>query len=165
MVLSSRVWVRDAPFRSLCDSNRQVGPTVRQVHSSLQPHLLWEPHLLLRVISSDHLLNSTWLWHPGHSRLDQRGQPIPRQAWKPEKRWCASSACQGFLCPTLCNPIDCSPPGSSVHWILQARVLEWVAKPSFRGSSWPRDRTPALQADSLPLSHQGSPGLLTLYSN
>ena len=30
-------------------------------------------------------------------------------------------------CPTLCNPLDCSPPGSSVHGILQARILEWVA--------------------------------------
>ena len=36
---------------------------------------------------------------------------------------------------TLCNPMDCSLPGSSVHGILQARVLEWVAIPSSRGSS------------------------------
>ena len=44
-------------------------------------------------------------------------------------------------CPILCNPIDCSLPGSSVHGILQARVLEWVAFPFSRGSSPPRDRT------------------------
>ena len=37
--------------------------------------------------------------------------------------------------------MDCSPPGSSVHGILQARILEWVAMPSSRGSSWPRDWT------------------------
>ena len=37
--------------------------------------------------------------------------------------------------------MDCSLPGSSVHLILQARILEWVAMPSSRGSSWPRDRT------------------------
>ena len=43
-------------------------------------------------------------------------------------------------CPTLCNPIDCSLPGSSVHGTLQARILEWVAMPSSRGSSWPRER-------------------------
>ena len=43
--------------------------------------------------------------------------------------------------PTLCNPIDYSPPGSSVDGILQVRVLEWVAIPFIRGSSWPRDRT------------------------
>ena len=50
--------------------------------------------------------------------------------------------------PTLCNPRDYSPPGSSVHGILQARILEWVAVPLSRGSSQPRDRTksPALQA-------------------
>ena len=44
-------------------------------------------------------------------------------------------------CPTLCDPMDCSQPGSSVHGILQARVLEWVANFSSRGSSWPRDWT------------------------
>ena len=43
--------------------------------------------------------------------------------------------------PTLCDLEDCSPPGSSVHGILQARILEWVAMPSSRGSSPPRDRT------------------------
>ena len=43
------------------------------------------------------------------------------------------------LCPTLCNPMDCSPPGSSIHSILQARILEWVAISFFWGSSWPRD--------------------------
>ena len=45
------------------------------------------------------------------------------------------------LCPTLCNLMDCSPPGSSVHEIFQARILEWVAIPFSRGSSWPRDWT------------------------
>ena len=44
-------------------------------------------------------------------------------------------------CPTLCHPIDCGPPGSSVHGILQVRVLAWVAMPSSRGSSQPRDQT------------------------
>ena len=38
-------------------------------------------------------------------------------------------------CPTLCDPVDCSPPGSSVHGIFQARVLEWVAMPSSTGPS------------------------------
>ena len=44
-------------------------------------------------------------------------------------------------CTTLCNSINCSPPGSSVHGILQARILEWVAVPSSTGSSQPRDPT------------------------
>ena len=41
-------------------------------------------------------------------------------------------------CLTLCDPVDHSPPGSSVHGILQARILEWIVMPSFRGSSHPR---------------------------
>ena len=44
-------------------------------------------------------------------------------------------------CPTLCNPMDCSPPGSSVYEIVQARILEWVVMPFFRGSFQPRDWT------------------------
>ena len=44
-------------------------------------------------------------------------------------------------CPTLCNAMDCSPLGSSVHGILQARILEWVAVSFSRGSSQPRDQT------------------------
>ena len=45
------------------------------------------------------------------------------------------------LCLTLCDPMDCSPPGSSVHEILQAIILEQATIPFFRGSSWPRDWT------------------------
>ena len=45
------------------------------------------------------------------------------------------------LCLTLWDPMDCSPPSSSVCGILQARILEWAAIPSSRGSSWPRDQT------------------------
>ena len=44
-------------------------------------------------------------------------------------------------CPTLCDPVDCSPPRSSVHGIFQARILEWGAISFSRGSSRPRDRT------------------------
>ena len=42
-------------------------------------------------------------------------------------------------CPTLCKPVGCSLPGSSVHGILQTRILQWVAMPFSRGSSQPRD--------------------------
>ena len=44
-------------------------------------------------------------------------------------------------CPTLCNPMACSPPGSSVHGVVQARELEWVVISFSRGSSRPRDQT------------------------
>ena len=69
-------------------------------------------------------------------------------------------------CLTLCNPMNCSLPGSSVHGILQAGLLEWVVLPFSRGSSQPRDRTrvsyitlPHLlhwQVGSLPLVLPGS---------
>ena len=45
----------------------------------------------------------------------------------------------GLMCDLLYDPMDCSPPDSSIHGILQARILEWVAMPSSRGSSGPRD--------------------------
>ena len=44
-------------------------------------------------------------------------------------------------CPTLCDAMNCNPPGSSVHGILQTRKLKWLAVLSSRGSSWPRDQT------------------------
>ena len=70
-------------------------------------------------------------------------------------------------CPTLCNPMECNLPGSSVHRILQARTLKWVAMPSSRGSF---DQgiesvslmSPALAAGSLPLAPPGKPFYLQL---
>ena len=64
---------------------------------------------------------------------------------------------------TLCDPVDCSPLSSSVHGIVQARRLEWVATPSSRGSSWPRDRTCisyvscTWEMASLPIAPPGKP--------
>ena len=68
-------------------------------------------------------------------------------------------------CPTLCDPVDCSPPVFSVHGIVQARILERDAMPSSRDLPKPGIEpmsTPslALQSDSLPLSRQGCPVLL-----
>ena len=66
-------------------------------------------------------------------------------------------------CPTLCDPMDCSPSGSSVHGISQERILEWVAISFSRGSSWLRDWSHAFCISCIgrwvpyPLSHLGSP--------
>ena len=72
--------------------------------------------------------------------------------WKLESE---SEATQS--CPTLCNPMDCSLPGSSVHGIFQAIVLEWVAISFSRESSDPgmETRISHCQVDSLPRSHLG----------
>ena len=58
-----------------------------------------------------------------------------------------------------CNPMDYNPPGSSVHGILQARILEWVAMPSSGGSAQPRDQTEVslIAGDSLPSELPGKP--------
>ena len=66
------------------------------------------------------------------------------------------------LCPTLCNPMDYSPQGSSVHGILQASIPEWVPMLSSRGSSPPRDQTrismsPALAGGFFPAGPLGKP--------
>ena len=73
-------------------------------------------------------------------------------------------------CPILCKPMDYSPPGSSVHGILQARILEWDAMPSSQGIFPTQGSNPPLlrllhwQACSLPLAPPGKP-VNKLYSN
>ena len=79
-------------------------------------------------------MTSCWLQRQSHSKL-----------------WCyrlkkftlsSSSVCiHAQSCLTLCNSMNCSPPGSSVHGLLQARILEWVAISFSKGSSPPRDQT------------------------
>ena len=93
-----------------------------------------------------------WGRSPGESngnplQYSYLGNLMDRGAWR------ANSPCSvAQSWPTLCDPKDCSLPGASVHGILRARILEWVAISFFRGFSRPRDQTwfPALQADSLP---------------
>ena len=59
-------------------------------------------------------------------------------------------------CPTLCDPMGCSPPGSSVQGISQARILEWVAISFSRGSSQPRDQTQVVSFGRQILYHQAT---------
>ena len=85
---------------------------------------------------------------------------------KKERHLCSPACvCAKSLqsCSTLCDPMDCSPPGSSVHGALQARILEWGAMPSSGGifPSWGPNPClpvpPALQVDSLPTEPPGKP--------
>ena len=73
--------------------------------------------------------------------------------------WIKAEVAQLCPCPTLCNSMGCRLPGSSVHGILQARILEWVAILFSRGSSQPRiePRSPTLQVGSLPAEPPGQP--------
>ena len=82
----------------------------------------------------------------GVQRRDQGHQEPGLQARSEGKASQAASK-DGWIsvtnwCPTLCDPMDCSPQGSSVHGILQARTLEWAATSFSRGPSRPRDQTP-----------------------
>ena len=77
---------------------------------------------------------------------------------------CAVLCSVAQSCLTLFDPMDCSPPGSSVHGILQARILEWVAMPPHPPGDLPNlgiePRSPTLQVVLYCLSHQGSPRML-----
>ena len=68
-------------------------------------------------------------------------------------------------CPTLCDPMDCSPPGSSVHGILQARILEWGAISFSRDLPNPEIKpgSPAQKTDSLPSEPPGKPKVKNVY--
>ena len=79
------------------------------------------------------------LHHDQTSKRDRNIRPIPQRTRVFLYACVHAKSLQ--LCPTLCNSVDCSPPGSSVHGSLQARILKWVAMPSSRGSSQCRDQT------------------------
>ena len=103
----------------------------------------WQSKGILRVFSS------TTIWkHQFFSAQPSLWSNSHICTWLLEKPCVCLVA---YLCPTLCNPMDYSPPGSSVLGISQAKILEWVAISSSRGYSRPRDqpRSPTLQADSL----------------
>ena len=74
---------------------------------------------------------------------DEPSCRLESQRWYSLENWSPflAAECVCMLSCDSCDPVDCSPPGSSVHGISQARIPEWVAIPFFRGSSWPKDRT------------------------
>jgi len=122
------------------------------------PHKGWESHLgrftyPQRLLSERTLLQHFTLLLPTKERQSEH-----LKSWWPNRSLylliifnlvvilflvLSPCVCAKLLqpCPTLCDPMDCSSTGSSVHGLFQARILEWFAMPSSRGSSWPRDRT------------------------
>ena len=97
-------------------------------------------------------------WQQGHCQCGLRPLGSPKErAWPGGEAGSTSVHFTGGrvrakslqFCLTLCNPMDCNPPGSSVHGILQARMLEWVAIPFSSGSSRPRFQTMALISPEL----------------
>ena len=112
----------------------------------------------LTLSSSLLLINGSSSWMHVRDTCPDCGQLLH---WSPSLQFSMHACAQS--CLTLCNPMDCSLPGSSVLGIFQARILEWVAISSSRWSSQTRDQLPCLlhllywQADSLPLAPPGNP--------
>ena len=104
------------------------------------------------IISSDYTLHPS-VYEARDSMGPQwvmGGRKGGMNTWNTEGLWarkpfhmtlCCCSCSVGKSCPTLYDPMGCSPPGSSVHGILQARILRWAAISFSRGSSQPRDQT------------------------
>ena len=89
----------------------------------------------LRSWSAAEALESISTWYSqGEDGLEMKREPILSEE-------CARVCLVTQSCPTLCNPVDCSPPGSSVHGVSQTRVLEWIVISFSRESSQPRDWT------------------------
>ena len=94
-------------------------------------------------------------WHHGEPRAVHR----PFLLWQSLLYVGVADACALSLqsCATLCSPMGSRPPGSSVHRICQARILVWVAMPSSRWSSWPKDGIYVSWLSwRVPKSHQGN---------
>ena len=114
---------------------------------------------------------SDWMIYQKHS--EEESSFPRRRASLSQKEWEWDIACVHAKllpsCLTLCDHMDHSPPCFSLHGILQARILECVAMPFSRGSSWPRDQIQVSysnlhwQVSSLPLALPGKPGNGTLY--
>ena len=108
----------------------------------LSENLLWCWAFMLNLFSVNnpsHLIMKKWNKCCLFKKKKKNSKAIKTAIdWASKNRAFATSL---QSCLTLCDPMDCSPPGSSVHGILQARILEWVARPFSRGSSRPRDWT------------------------
>ena len=84
-------------------------------------------------------------WATKHTPQHKKWTRMSMSRWKDTYNssifihWPACMRAQLRRVLTLCDPMDCSPPGSSVHGVFQASILEWAAISSSRGSSWPRD--------------------------
>ena len=121
---------------------------------NLNPWTTWDilqPHLTDQTQSLSYLLKDRWHLNPMFHFFSgfHTSSPCGYTHSCLLKKLCKENhylhlcmhAKQLQSCPTLCDVMDYGPPGSSVHGISQARILEWVAMSSSRGSSRPRDRT------------------------
>ena len=98
-----------------------------RIRGPLSPQQIHQ--MIICVQSNSHRTTSECWWR---TQMPRKANQSPQN-----EVWCVLVT---QSCLTLCIPMDCSPPGSSVCGILQARILEWVAIPFSRGSSQPRNQ-------------------------
>ena len=115
------LWVAEPEFSWLCLKNRHLS----LVNLRCTREALWNSVAKQMKYLAE--------WVPKVKTI-----PIGILLWE---TWVFSVCAQSLSCPTLCDLMDHSPPGSSVHGIFQARIWKWVAISSSRGSSLPRDQT------------------------
>ena len=113
-------------------------------------NLIWRPDSLEKILMLEKIEGRRrrgWQrmrWLDGITDSMDRNLGKLQQMVRDREVWCAVICACMLSCFShvwLFKPVDCSSPGSSVYGILQARILEWVAIPSSRGSFWPRDHT------------------------
>ena len=119
---------------------------VRTLHFHCQGHGSWVQSLVGELRS------------PKQGGLAKKWKMLHNIKWAVEKLAALLLSCQSESesevaqsCPTLCDPMDCSPSGSSIHGILQARILQWLSflSPGDLPNPGVEPRSPALQADAL----------------
>ena len=155
-------------FRSILQHS--TGWTSETWHTHTHDRLLCAMHCVKYVTRDNLSFNPQRkpLWHRQYydSHLSQRWGTLAQwpgvcSVMKLQASLCADPTCVCSVqsCLTLCDSTSCSQPGSPVHGILLARILQWVAISSFRGSSEPRDPShiSCVAGGFLPLSRWGSP--------
>ena len=125
-------------------------PLMPTISTEFQQYVLIMKYIVLSLSSGMVIFLSSWsyvyancLFQSFWSLSESHGGcQISRGSWIfcPPSKVRSKETEFAQLCPILCDPMDCSLPGSSVHGIFQARVLEWFAIAFSRGSFWPRDR-------------------------
>ena len=139
------------PFPSCYGAEASLrGQSLPTQFASYPKFAIYPQHPFSSVSSDKHYVSNLLTIDPWPSALDTRFSKLMEYV-------CFVT----LSCLTLWDPLDCSPPGSSVHGIFQARIPEWVVISFSSGSSQPRNWTmsPALQADSLPTELQVKPSM------
>ena len=137
--------------------------SLRSVHVTIQ---ISPCHRPFEYFEEREFNTGNWLHRRWKSWEAKEGNEEPRNCQEQKAITLShGSSVSPSVCLTLCDPMDCSLAGSSVHGILQARIPEWLAMPFFRASSLPRDRTQVSSTGRQILyhvSHRTIPGPLDL---